>query len=100
MDKQRFTLAVLTLVPLVVACGSQKAGSGSGSVDVRRPVTGVDWRVHDITAGGTTTKARGKPYLAFDAKSGKVGGSGATPSTRRPPSVPRRSRSAAPPPPE
>ncbi|MCX4812536.1 META domain-containing protein [Streptomyces sp. NBC_01239] len=78
MDKQRFTLAVLTLVPLVVACGSQKAdsgtGTGSGSVDVQRPVTGVDWRVQGITADGTATKVQGKPYLAFDGKSGKVGG--------------------------
>ncbi|MFJ8057134.1 META domain-containing protein [Streptomyces sp. NPDC096142] len=74
MDTQRFTLAVLAVVPLVVACGSEKAGSGSGSVDAQRPVTGVDWRVQGITADGATTQARGKPYLAFDAKSGKVGG--------------------------
>ncbi|MFG2378912.1 META domain-containing protein [Streptomyces sp. NPDC048504] len=74
MDKQRFTLAVLTIVPLVVACGSEKATSGSGSVAEQRPVTGVDWQVQGITAAGATTKAQGKPHLTFDAKNGKVGG--------------------------
>ncbi|WP_405992324.1 META domain-containing protein [Streptomyces sp. NBC_00986] len=78
MDKQRFTLAVLTIVPLVVACGSEKAtsgsNSGSGSVEAQRPVTGVDWQVQSITTGGATTKVQGKPYLTFDAKNGKVGG--------------------------
>ncbi|MEW1833158.1 META domain-containing protein [Streptomyces sp. NPDC088196] len=83
MDKQRFTLAVLTIVPLVVACGSEKAtsGSGSGSVEAQRPVTGVDWQVQDITTSGATKKAQGKPYLTFDTASanntktgGKVGG--------------------------
>ena len=76
MDKQRFTLAVLTIVPLVVACGSEKAtsGSGSGSVEEQRPVTGVDWQVQGITTSGATKKAQGKPYLTFDAKNGKVGG--------------------------
>ena len=74
MDKQRFTLAVLTVFPLVVACGSEKATGGSDSVDVPRPVTGVDWRVQGITADGATKKVQGKPYLVFDAGSGKVGG--------------------------
>ena len=74
MDKQRFTLAVLAVLPLVVACGNEKATGGSGSVDAERPVTGVDWRVQDITADGATKKVQGKPYLAFDARSGKVGG--------------------------
>jgi heat shock protein HslJ len=80
MDKQRFTLAVLTIVPLVVACGSEKATSGSGSgsgassVAAQRPVTGVDWQVQSITVNGATKNVHGKPYLAFDAKTGKVGG--------------------------
>ncbi|MCX5235515.1 META domain-containing protein [Streptomyces prunicolor] len=82
MDKQRFTLAVLTIVPLVVACGSEKATSGSGSgsgsgassVAAQRPVTGVDWQVQSITVNGAAKKVQGKPYLAFDAKTGKVGG--------------------------
>jgi heat shock protein HslJ len=74
MDKQRFTLAVLTVVPLVVACGSEKAGGGSGSVDEQRPVTGVDWRVQGITADGAAQQVHGKPWLTFDAKTGKVGG--------------------------
>ncbi|MFE0525283.1 META domain-containing protein [Streptomyces sp. NPDC058954] len=74
MDKQRLTLAVLTLVPLVVACGSEKADGGSGSVAAERPVTGVDWRVRDITVNGTTTAAHGSPHLAFDAKTHKAAG--------------------------
>ena len=76
MDKQRFTLAVLTIVPLMVACGSEKAtsGSGSGSVEEQRPVTGVDWQVQDITAAGTAQQVHGSPHLTFDAKNGKVGG--------------------------
>jgi heat shock protein HslJ len=74
MDTQRLTLAVLTVVPLMVACGSGKADGGSGSVAVERPVTGVDWSVRDITVNGTTTAAHGSPYLAFDAKTHKAGG--------------------------
>ena len=74
MDKQRFTLAVLTIVPLVVACGSEKANSGSGSVDVQRPVTGVDWQVQGITTDGSARQVHGTPRLTFDAKNGKVGG--------------------------
>jgi heat shock protein HslJ len=74
MAKQRFTLAVLTVLPLVVACGSEKASGGSGSVDVQRAVTGVDWRVRSITEGGTARQVHGAPRLTFDAKSGKVGG--------------------------
>jgi heat shock protein HslJ len=76
MDKQRFTLAVLTIVPLVVACGSEKAtsGSSSGSVAAQRPVTGVDWRVQGITVDGAAQQVHGKPWLTFDAKTGKVGG--------------------------
>ncbi|WP_406124711.1 META domain-containing protein [Streptomyces sp. NBC_00989] len=76
MDKQRFTLAVLTIVPLVVACGSEKtnSGSGSGSVDVQRPVTGVDWQVRGISTAGSAQQVHGTPRLTFDAKNGKVGG--------------------------
>ncbi|MFG2778269.1 META domain-containing protein [Streptomyces prunicolor] len=74
MDKQRFTLAVLTIVPLVVACGSEKATSGSGSVAEQRPITGVDWKVQSITMAGSAQQVHGKPWLAFDAKTGKAGG--------------------------
>ncbi|WP_405862042.1 META domain-containing protein [Streptomyces sp. NBC_01515] len=76
MDKQRFTLAVLAIVPLVVACGSEKttSGSGSGSVEEQRSVTDVDWQVQSITVAGSARPVHGKPYLAFDAKTGKVGG--------------------------
>ncbi|MFD4557827.1 META domain-containing protein [Streptomyces sp. NPDC058469] len=76
MDKQRFTLAVLTIVPLVVACGGEKANSGSGSVDAQRPVTGVDWRVQGITVDGSARQVHGTPRLTFDAKSGENGRSG------------------------
>ncbi|WP_405972815.1 META domain-containing protein [Streptomyces sp. NBC_00988] len=74
MDKQRFILAVLTILPLVVACGSEKANSGSGSVEEQRPVTGVDWQVQGITTDGAAQRVHGTPRLTFDAKNGKVGG--------------------------
>jgi heat shock protein HslJ len=76
-QKQRMILtAAAAIVPLVAACGSEKAGSdpGSGSVGVQRPVTGVDWSVDSFTADGATHRAKGKPYLAFDEKTGKVAG--------------------------
>ncbi|WP_329350236.1 META domain-containing protein [Streptomyces sp. NBC_01261] len=63
MDKQRFTLAVLAIVPLVVACDREKTTSGSG-----------DWQVQSITVAGSARPVHGKPHLAFDAKTGEVGG--------------------------
>lgn len=72
MDKQRLTLAVVTLLPLAVACGSQDAGSatvGAGSSSV----TGVHWTVDDVTVDGTTSKAPDRAFLRI-ADGGKVSG--------------------------
>ncbi|MFF3513884.1 META domain-containing protein [Streptomyces sp. NPDC002573] len=84
MDKHRLALTVLTLLPLVVACGtgaasdgssgSASAGTGSASAGtgsvVRRTdpssVTGVHWRVDSLSSGGTTRKAPDGAYLRID----------------------------------
>ncbi len=50
--------AVAALVPLAAACGSEKAGDGSGSVGAgQRPVTGVAWSIDSVTVDGTTHQA-------------------------------------------
>ncbi|KAB1149157.1 META domain-containing protein [Streptomyces luteolifulvus] len=71
MDKQRLTLAALTLLPLAAACGTENAASdavGAGS-----SVTGVHWAVDDLTVDGRTTEAPGTAYLRI-ADDGKVRG--------------------------
>jgi heat shock protein HslJ len=55
MDKQRLTLSVLTLVPLVVACGTETGSSSVGSGS--SPVTGVHWNVDSVTVDGTSRRA-------------------------------------------
>ncbi len=72
MDKQRLTLAALTLLPLAVACGSQDAGSDTVGA---RPasLTGVHWAVDDVTVDGKTSKAPGTAYLRI-ADGGEVKG--------------------------
>ncbi|MES4887169.1 META domain-containing protein [Streptomyces sp. NPDC096012] len=63
--KQRMTLVVAAvLVPFAVACGSGKAESGA--VSVQQSVTGIDWRVDDVTAGGTTRHAPATARLRID----------------------------------
>ncbi|MGW2517234.1 META domain-containing protein [Streptomyces sp. NPDC001617] len=59
MDKQRLTLAVLTVVPLAMACAGPDA-------DVT-PLLGTKWTVTSPNAGK-------QAYLTFDAKTHKVGG--------------------------
>jgi heat shock protein HslJ len=55
MDKQRLTLAVLTVLPLVMACGSD---TGSASVaSGASGVSGIHWKVDSVTADGTTRRA-------------------------------------------
>lgn len=49
----------------MVACDREKTTSGSGS---------GDWQVQSITVAGSARPVHGKPHLAFDAKTGKVGG--------------------------
>jgi heat shock protein HslJ len=72
MDKQRLTLAVVTLLPLAVACGSEDAGStsvGAGSSSV----TGVHWSVDDVTVDGRTSAAPDTAFVRI-ADGGKVDG--------------------------
>ena len=59
--KQRMILtAAAVLVPLTVACGSAQ-GAPTG-----QPVTGVDWRVDDLTVGSTTRHAPTAAHLRID----------------------------------
>ncbi|MBR8642462.1 META domain-containing protein [Streptomyces tuirus] len=66
-QKQRITLtAAAMLVPLMAACGSEKADSGSGSVGAGQPVTGVRWNVDSVTAAGKTQKAPTGAHVTID----------------------------------
>ncbi|MFF0779071.1 META domain-containing protein [Streptomyces sp. NPDC003720] len=66
--------AAAVLVPLTVACGSTPAGqANSGSAGARHTVTGVDWRVDGLTAGGATLRAPATARLRIDAD-GKAAG--------------------------
>ncbi|PWI16531.1 META domain-containing protein [Streptomyces sp. Act143] len=55
MDTQRMTLAVLTVLPLAAACGTEQADGGA--VSAEPPVTGVHWSVDSVTVDGTTHRA-------------------------------------------
>ncbi|MEU6577688.1 META domain-containing protein [Streptomyces sp. NPDC046805] len=71
--------AAAVVVPLAAGCGGGAAGglAGSGqeggqvevgsSAGSGRPVTGVDWRVDSVTAGGTTLRAPAGARLRIDA---------------------------------
>ncbi|MFD8231044.1 META domain-containing protein [Streptomyces sp. NPDC059696] len=66
-QKQRMTLtAAAMLVPLMAACGSEKADGGSGSVGAGKPVTGVRWTVDSVTADGRTQKAPTGAHVTID----------------------------------
>lgn len=66
-QKQRMTLtAAAMLVPLMAACGSEKADSGSGSVGAGKQVTGVRWSVDSVTADGRTQKAPAGAHVTID----------------------------------
>ncbi|MDQ0749576.1 heat shock protein HslJ [Streptomyces africanus] len=56
------------LVPLMAACGNEKADGGSGSVGAEKPatVTGVRWSVDSVTAGGRTHKAPTGAHVTID----------------------------------
>ncbi|WP_405871351.1 MULTISPECIES: META domain-containing protein [unclassified Streptomyces] len=62
MDKQRLTLAVLTVLPLVMACGSD---TGSASV-ASSGVSGVHWKVDSVTVDGTTRDAPADAAVRID----------------------------------
>ncbi|MFJ4538289.1 META domain-containing protein [Streptomyces tibetensis] len=66
-QKQRMTLtAAAMLVPLLAACGGEKAGSGSGSVGADKPITGVRWNVDSVSADGRTQKAPAGAHVTID----------------------------------
>jgi heat shock protein HslJ len=66
-QKQRMTLtAAAMLVPLMAACGSEKADGGSGSVGAGKPVTGVRWSVDSVTTDGRTQKAPTGAHVTID----------------------------------
>ena len=49
--KQRMTLTAVAalVVPLAAACGSEKAGAGSGTAKAEEPVTGIHWTIDSVT---------------------------------------------------
>ncbi|CAL9308252.1 MULTISPECIES: META domain-containing protein [Streptomyces] len=66
-QKQRMTLtAAAMLVPLLAACGSEKADGGSASVGAGQPVTGTRWTVDSVTADGTTHQAPTGAHVTID----------------------------------
>lgn len=72
MDKQRLILTALSLLPLVVACGSE-SGSGSVGSSTPAPVTGVHWNVDSMTIDGKSSTAPAGAYLRI-GENGEVKG--------------------------
>ncbi|MGW7279750.1 META domain-containing protein [Streptomyces sp. NPDC054844] len=66
--------AAVALVPLAAACGSEKAGGGSGSVGSGKPLTGVQWSIDSVTVDGTTHRAPDAARVRID-DSGEAAGS-------------------------
>ncbi|GGL98084.1 lipoprotein [Streptomyces fumigatiscleroticus] len=56
--------AAAVLIPLLAACGSERAGSGSAAA--RQPVTGVHWAVDSVTVDGTTHRAPAGAHVEID----------------------------------
>ncbi|KUO19789.1 META domain-containing protein [Streptomyces dysideae] len=73
MEKQRLTLVVLTVLPLMAACGTEQAGSDSVGAGPAA-VTGVHWAIDDLTVDGKNSKAPSTTYLRI-AEDGEVRGS-------------------------
>ncbi|MFI7408064.1 META domain-containing protein [Streptomyces sp. NPDC049627] len=67
-------LAVLTLLPLAVACGNEKAAGDTVGAGAAASVSGVHWAVDDITVDGKKSDAPGGAWLRI-ADGGKVKGS-------------------------
>lgn len=62
--KQRITLtAAAVLVPLVAACGSEKAGSGS--VGAEDTLAGAVWSIDSVTVDGTTHRSPADAHVTF-----------------------------------
>jgi heat shock protein HslJ len=75
MDKPRrlAALAVLTLLPLAVACGNENAGSDTVGADAAASVTGVHWAVDALTVDGKKSAAPSGVWLRI-ADGGAVEG--------------------------
>ncbi|MGW4021166.1 META domain-containing protein [Streptomyces sp. NPDC005009] len=73
--QQRMTLTALAVlvVPLAAACGSEKAGAGSGTAQAEDPVTGVRWTIDSVTVDGTTHRAPDGAHLTLDDDGGAEG---------------------------
>jgi heat shock protein HslJ len=57
----RLSLAVLAVLPLVMACG----GSGTGGAATGPDITGVRWQVDSVTVDGTTRRAPAEADVRF-----------------------------------
>ncbi|ARP71368.1 META domain-containing protein [Streptomyces pluripotens] len=62
------------LVLFAVACGGRAADSGP--VTAQQPVTGIDWRVDGLTAGGVARRAPAAAHLRIGEDGGAVGNLG------------------------
>ncbi|MER6618709.1 MULTISPECIES: META domain-containing protein [unclassified Streptomyces] len=73
--QQRMTLTALAVlvVPLAAACGSEKAGAGSGTARAEDPITGIRWTVDGVTVDGTAHRAPDGAHLTFDEDGGVEG---------------------------
>jgi len=76
--KQRMTLTAVALlaVPLAAACGSEKAGAGSGTAKAEKPLAGVRWTLDSVTVDGTTRRAPDGANLTVDDSGGVEGSYG------------------------
>ncbi len=63
------TAAAALLVPLAVACGSERGVS----VASQPPVTGIDWTVDSVTVDGTTHRAPARAHVKIE--DGRAAGS-------------------------
>ncbi|MFD5650994.1 META domain-containing protein [Streptomyces sp. NPDC127039] len=70
--------AVVALVPLAAACGSEKTdGTGGGSVGADGPrVTGVRWSIDSVTVDGTTHRASDAAHVRIDDGGEAAGSTG------------------------
>ncbi len=73
IDKRLTALAALTLLPLAIACGNEKAGSDSVGVGASAAVTGAHWSVDHLTVDGRKSAAPDGAYLRI-ADDGEVKG--------------------------
>ncbi|MGW1953411.1 META domain-containing protein [Streptomyces sp. NPDC001920] len=73
MDKRLTALAALTLLPLAIACGNEKADSDSVGAGASASVSGAHWSVDDVTVDGRKSAAPGGAYLRI-ADGGEVRG--------------------------